>query len=100
MPAGQPQNAFDPQRFAALWAGFDTGNTSDAEAKGKAQELRRMAVAEKVRIIDLMGRLDVMRALDAQLRPVRETPDTAPLDAAQAEAPEPRAQPGPRLPKV
>lgn len=86
MPDAQGQNAFDPQRFAAVWAGYDTGNSNDAEAKGKGQELRRMALAEKTRVIDLMGRADVMAALDAQLLPVREkTPDTAALETECAE---------------
>ncbi len=63
---------FDTERFANLWAGFDAGNGSEAEAVSKFRALRRMVVAENVRIIDLLGRADVMAALDAQLQPLRE----------------------------
>jgi hypothetical protein len=71
MPA-LTSNGFDAERFAALWAGFDGGNGNDAEAASKFRALRRMALAENIRIIDLMGRADVMAALDVQLRPARE----------------------------
>lgn len=63
---------FEAARFAALWAGLDAGNSNEAEAVSKFRALRRMAVGENVRIIDLMGRADVLAALDAQLKPVRE----------------------------
>jgi hypothetical protein len=69
---GAAQNGLEPQRFAALWAGCDTGNGSEAEALSKFRALRRMAMAENLRIIDAMGRADVMQALDAQLQPERE----------------------------
>jgi hypothetical protein len=69
---GAAQNGLEPQRFAALWAGCDTGNASEAEALSKFRALRRMAMAENLRIIDAMGRADVMQALDVQLEPVRE----------------------------
>jgi hypothetical protein len=69
---GAASNGFRPERFAALWAGLDTGNGNEAEAVNKFRALRRMAVAENLRIIDAMGRADVVRALDVQLRPVRE----------------------------
>jgi hypothetical protein len=76
MPATQGQGNFDAQRFAALWAGFDTSNSNEAEAMGKARALRRMAVAFNLRLIDLLGRLDVTQALDAQMAPSREaTPE-------------------------
>jgi hypothetical protein len=69
---GTAQNGLEPKRFAALWAGCDTGNASEAEALSKFRVLRRMAMAENLRIIDAMGRADVMQALDAQLQPERE----------------------------
>ena len=71
MPGGA-QNGLEPDRFAALWAGCDTGNGNEAEAVNKFRALRRMAVRDNVRIVDLMGRADVMAALDTQLQPVRE----------------------------
>ncbi len=75
MPGAAPQpeiNAEYAERFAALWAGFDTGNANDAEASGKGRELRRMAKAVNLRVVDVMGRVVVMAALDAQLTPERE----------------------------
>jgi hypothetical protein len=75
MPGAAPQpeiNAAYAERFAALWAGADTGNANDAESSGKWRELRRMAKAVDLRVIDLAGRAVVVRALDAQLMPPRE----------------------------
>jgi hypothetical protein len=69
---GTAQNRLEPDRFAALWAGCDTGNGNEAEAVNKFRALRRMAAMDNARIIDLMGRADVSAALDAQLQPVRE----------------------------
>jgi hypothetical protein len=65
-------NGLDPERFAALWAGCDTGNANEAEAVNKFRALRRMVVADNVRIVDVMGRADVVQALDVQLQPLRE----------------------------
>jgi hypothetical protein len=73
-------NSFDAERFAALWAGFDTGNANEAEAVGKARALRHMATAAGLRVIDVMGRTEVIEALDAQLQPLRE--DSPELKAA------------------
>jgi len=75
-----PPSDFDAERFAALWAGFDMGNASEAEAMNKGRALRRMVAASGLRIVDVMGRADVMQALDAQLQPVRE--ESAELKAA------------------
>src|SRR5581483_11124082 len=73
---GTSNSGFSAERFAALWAGFDTGNVNEAEAIGKWRALRRMVASEGLRIIDVMGRTDVMQALDAQLTPAREdTPE-------------------------
>lgn len=69
---GAPTNDFDAERFAALMGRFDTGNPSEAEAMNAARALRRMLVEKKVRLVDAIGRPDVMRALDALLQPVRE----------------------------
>ena len=73
-------NSFDAERFAALWAGFDTGNANEAEAVGKARALRHMATVAGLRVIDIMGRTEVIEALDAQLQPLRE--DSPELKAA------------------
>jgi hypothetical protein len=73
---GENTIGFSAERFAALWAGFDTGNVNEAEAIGKARALRRMVAGEGLRIIDVIGRADVRQALDAQLKPAREdTPE-------------------------
>lgn len=69
---GAASNGLDPERFAALWAGCDTGNVNEAEAVSKFRALRRMVVADNLRIVDVMGRADVAQALDVQLQPVRE----------------------------
>jgi hypothetical protein len=65
---------FDAETFAKMVARFDTCNPSEAEAMGAARALRRMVVAENLRIVDVLGRADVIAALDAQLQPVREDP--------------------------
>ena len=71
---------FDAEGFAKLMARFDTGNASEAEAMNAGRALRRMVVSDGLRIVDVMGRADVMAALDAQLQPVRE--DSQELKAA------------------
>ncbi len=84
MPAAAAHNGFDPERFAALWAGCDTGNNNEAEAVNKFRALRRMVAGNNLRIVDCVtGRDDVMHALDAQLKPVRK--DSAELAAAFVE---------------
>ena len=100
MPDAQEQRAFDPQRFAALVARFHVSNPNDAEASGAGRLLRREAGKAGLRLVDLVYRADVMVALDAALKPVREAPDKAALDAAQAEAAELRAKLAAVLPKV
>jgi hypothetical protein len=72
MPGAANNNGFNTQRFAELWAGCDAGNANEAEAFGKFRELRRMAIAENLRVIDAVYRPDVMQALDDQLQPVRK----------------------------
>jgi hypothetical protein len=69
---GKANDGLNAERFAALWAGCDAGNANEAEALSKFRLLRRMVIAENLRIVDAMGRADVMQALDAQLEPVRE----------------------------
>jgi len=71
---------FDAVEFAKLMARFDTGNSNEAEAISAARVMRRMVVSDGLRIVDVMGRADVMAALDAQLQPVRE--DSPELKAA------------------
>jgi hypothetical protein len=66
---------FEPDElddFAKYMARFDLGNPSEAEAMNAGRFLRRLLVKKGVRLVDAMGRADVMQALDAQLEPVRE----------------------------
>jgi len=69
-PNPKPLNA---RRFAALFAGFDTGNVCEEEALGKGRALRRMAAENNLRIVDLLELPDVRKALDAQMQPVRRS---------------------------
>jgi hypothetical protein len=82
MATAQQQSAFfspeEAQRFAALWAGFETVNPSEAEAMGKGRVLRRMAAEKKLRLVDAFELPEIRRAFDAQLQPVRQpVPDVA-----------------------
>jgi hypothetical protein len=76
-------NVFDAERFAALVGRFDIGNPSEAEAMNAARVMRRALVEHNMRFVDVIGRADVMQALDAQCKPVRE--DSAELKAAFVE---------------
>jgi hypothetical protein len=78
-----PTTEFNAERFAALVARFDVGNSSEAEAMSAARTIRRGLIEKSVRFVDAMARADVMQALDAQLKPVRE--DSAELKAAFVE---------------
>jgi len=71
MPNAQQNPAISARRFAALLAGFDTGNGSEEEAVAKARVLRRMAADAGMRIVDVMELPDVKRAIDDQIRPAR-----------------------------
>jgi hypothetical protein len=71
---------FDADRFAALVGRFDTTNPSEAEAMNAARALRRMVAERHMRVVDVLGRDDVTKALDAHLKPVRE--DSPELKAA------------------
>jgi hypothetical protein len=100
MPATQSQPKFtahEADRFAALMAGFDTGNPSDAEAVGKAKALRRMASAAGLRVIDALELPEVRHALDEQMHPVRHQGDAS---ALQAENEDLRARLAVVVPKV
>jgi hypothetical protein len=83
MPVTQQQAVFtteEAERFAALWAGFDTGNASEAEAMGKGRALRRMVAAKGLRLADAVELPEIRAALDAQMQPVRQPlPDVAAL---------------------
>ena|SRR5581483_12323960 len=82
-------NGLDAERFAALWAGADTGNSNEAEAVNKFRAVWRMASSNRVRIVDCMtGRDDVMRALDNQMKPLRKNAgaNLAELNAARERA--------------
>jgi hypothetical protein len=81
MPVTQQQPIFDAEeapRFAVLWAGFDLGNSSDAEAKSKGNALRRMMAGKKfqdgtdVRLVDALELPEIRAALDAQMLPRRQ----------------------------
>lgn len=74
-----PTGGLDPQLFASLVARFDTGN-NEAEAMNAARAMRRMVSKEGLRIVDVLERADVRKALDDQLQPVRE--DSAELKEA------------------
>jgi hypothetical protein len=74
-----PTGGLDPQLFASLIARFDTGN-NEAEAMNAARAMRRMVSKEGLRIVDVLERADVRKALDDQLQPVRE--DSAELKEA------------------
>jgi hypothetical protein len=65
-------NSFDPEEFVKLIASFDTGNPSEAEAMTAGRLMRRSLVTHGLRLVDVMGRPDVIQALDDQLQPVRE----------------------------
>jgi septal ring factor EnvC (AmiA/AmiB activator) len=74
---------FDCEKFAKYMASFDTGNPSEEEALNSARLARRMCVAIGCRVVDVLGRTDVQRALDERLKPERET--TPELQAAKEE---------------
>jgi hypothetical protein len=69
---GANSNGFDAEEFAKLMASFDTGNPSEAEAMNAGRLMRRLLVSNGLRLVDAMGRADVMAALDARLQPMRE----------------------------
>jgi len=71
------------QRFAALIAGWDTGNPSDeAEEVGKGRAARRMAAERNIRVVDALELPEIRKALDDQMQPVRQpAPDVAALQA-------------------
>jgi hypothetical protein len=73
MPKTKRTSKAFARRFAALFAGFDTGNACDEEAVSKFRVARRMADEEKMRIVDLLEREDVRQAIDDQLQPVRHS---------------------------
>jgi len=75
MPATQAQAQFtsqEAQRFAALMAGFDIGNPSEAEAIGKVRVLRRMLVEKGLRLVDALELPEIRQALDDQMQPARQ----------------------------
>jgi hypothetical protein len=85
MPATQQEPQFtteEAQRFAALMAGFEIGNSSEAEAVGKGGMMRRMLSAKGLRIVDALELPEIRQAIDDQLQPVRTTvTDSAALHA-------------------
>jgi hypothetical protein len=100
MPAPQQEPKFtDPeaQRSASLWAGFETGNLSEAEAMGKGRIMRRIFAAKGLRIIDALELPEIRKAINEQLQPVRAANTDA---AAQAEIEELRGKLAVVVPKV
>jgi hypothetical protein len=72
----------EAQRFAALWAGSDTGNPSEVEAMGKGRAIRRMVAERNLRVIDVLELPEIREALDDQMQPIRlPIPDVAALQA-------------------
>ncbi len=71
MPRAQTNPTINARRFAALLAGFDTGNGSEEEAIAKGRALRRMAAEAGMRVVDAMELPDVKQAIDDQMRPAR-----------------------------
>jgi len=63
----------DAERFAALWAGCDLSNPSEAEALGKFKLVRRMVAAENLRIIDALELPEIVAAIDGQMQPARRS---------------------------
>jgi hypothetical protein len=67
----------EAERFAALMAGFDTGNPSEAEAMGKGRALRRMVAGKTLpdgtplRLVDAWELEEIREKIDRQLQPVR-----------------------------
>jgi hypothetical protein len=73
MPMAQPKSkAVNARRFAALMAGFDTGNVSEEEAISKGRALRRMASEANLRIVDALEIPEIKKAIDDQMQPVRQ----------------------------
>jgi hypothetical protein len=100
MPAPQYEPKFtdhEAQRFAALMAGFELANPSEAEAMGKGRMMRRMAVAKGLRLVDALELPEIRKAIDDQLQPVRAANSDA---AAQAEVEELRGKLAVVVPKV
>jgi hypothetical protein len=80
MATGRQERKFtdeEAERFAALMAGFDTGNPSESEAMGKVRALRRMVAAKTLpdgtplRIVDAWELPEIRVAIDTQLQPAR-----------------------------
>jgi hypothetical protein len=70
------------ERFAALWAGWDTWNASEPEAMSKGRAARRMVAEKGLRIIDALELPEIRQALDDQMQPIRQAvPDVAALRA-------------------
>jgi hypothetical protein len=74
MAAAQQGRKFtneEAQRFAALMAGFDTGNASQEESAVKGQMMRRMVAEKGLRLVDTFELPEIRYAIDRQLQPVR-----------------------------
>lgn len=100
MPAPQQEPKFttdEAQRFAALVAGFEIANPSEAEAMLKGRLMRRMAVAKGLRLVDVFELPETRKVIDDQLEPVRAANTDA---AAQAEVEELRGKLALVVPKL
>jgi hypothetical protein len=83
MPMTQQQPIFtteEAERFALLWAGFDIGNPSEAEAISKGRAARRMMAGKTLdngnalRLVDAFELDEIRAALDTQMQPARQPP--------------------------
>lgn len=85
-----PPRVFDDaeaQTIASLWAGWETGNASEAEAMAKVRVLWRKCGEKKTRIIDMLELPEIRLAIDQQLSPVRgPCPSCAALQGELQEA--------------
>jgi hypothetical protein len=61
----------EAQTFAGMWAGFDIGNASEAEAMAKGRILRRKAEEKNLRLIEVLELPEIRAAIDHQMSPKR-----------------------------
>jgi len=70
----------EANKFAALLAGFDVQNESEAEAISKGRMLRRMAIEKNIRLVDAWELPEIREAIDEQLQPLRAEEEFAEND--------------------
>jgi hypothetical protein len=100
MPTPQQEPKFtqeEAQRFAALWAGFETVNPSEHEAMAKGRMMRRVAAAKGLQVVDALELPEIRKAIDDQLQVVRAANTDS---AAKAEVEELRGKLAVVVPKL